>query len=103
MPLRTLVAIVGIFFLSCVFGTVLILTHSITADNQFVVVTILGFASLSLIQLLQAHGTAKGNADAVQRTAQVEHKVDRVLNGEMEGKIEGVLNRILDERGVDKP
>ena len=89
MPVRNLVTIVSLFAISCIFIGILIVTNHVTADNEYLIATVLGFASITIVQLVNA-----------KQITQVEKKVDRVLNGEMEGKIQGVISSELDARGV---
>lgn len=98
MTNRVLIACVAVFAIACLFVTVLIESDHVNDGNQGLIATVLGFGSIILMQLLNANKTAQ----VQEKVGSVEEKVDRVLNGEMEGKIQKVMSTELDNRGIDK-
>ena len=64
-----------------------ILTNRVNADSTPLILTFMGFVGLLL--------------NSRVGTNRVEEKVDRVLNGEMEAKIETALKKVLDSRGIE--
>ncbi len=80
-------ASLGVMFIAALFVFSLAITDSITEDSTPLITTVLGFAGLIIM----------GGA-ATNKVARVEDKVDKVLNGEMDAKIERVLTEVLDAR-----
>lgn len=68
-----------------VFGV--IATDSLDANSTPLVVTILGYVALIINSRVSS--------------SRVETKVDKVLNGAMEAKIETALKKVLDQRGYE--
>jgi hypothetical protein len=98
MPTRTLVAVCFLITLAATFASVLIIADGVTTETATVITPVLGFVSFVIVQLLTGKSVANKVDAVTEQVGHVDKKVERVLNGEMEGKIRKVLIDILDER-----
>lgn len=95
MPTRNIIAMLATLGMTLIFVIVLVLSGHLAVDSGPTVATILGFASLIIVNVLNSpHSQIKG----------VENKVDKVLNGVMDKKIvdgtKAGVSEVLDDRGL---
>lgn len=98
---RTGYIILGALTISAAFVFGLSISDSANAENTPMITTVLGFFGLFIM-------SAVGKIKSAKRADNLEGKVDRVLNGEMDAKIARVVHQVMDERGLgdsptDKP
>lgn len=80
--------VLGALFMVAAFVFGLIVTDKATADNTPLITVVTGLFGLYITQTL-------GKAATINKLEQVDSKVDRVLNGEMEDKIRAVVREEL--------
>lgn len=94
MDKSTTYASLGTFGFMCLFVFGLAVTDSITATTGPVIATVLGTGGIIVTGVLTSRHT-DSKVEAVDR------KVERVLNGEMDSKIQTVLVETLDNSVID--
>lgn len=95
MDAKTLWAALGVLLISAAFVFAIIVTGNVTAEATPLISTVLGFAALIVTSLV----SVKRVGDVSEKVTNVDEKVDRVLNGEMEAKIRQAVLKALEERG----
>lgn len=88
MKNRNDLLVFGVFLTVTIFAGVIIVTNHVTSEAMPIISTVTGFVGLLLVQL--------------RTSANVESKVDRVLNGEMEARISRIVYRELRTHEVEK-
>lgn len=85
---RNLYATLGALFIVAAFAFGLIVTDSVTSENTPLITIVTGFFGLFITQVL-------GKQQTLNRIEAVHGKVDRVLNSEMDAKIEAAVHKVL--------
>ena len=92
---RTGFIVLGALAIASAFVFGIAVSDSATDATTPLITTVLGFFGLFVM-------SAVGKIKGAKQIGNVEQKVDRVLNGEMDAKIENAVRNVLDERGIGK-
>lgn len=87
----SVVLLLGALGMTMLFVGTLAVTESFTYESTPLIGTVIGFVSMIILNVAQS-----------RQIKEVDTKVDRVLNGEMEAKVQHAVNDVLDERRARK-